>query len=88
MKRLTSLVSVGAVLAMVVCAGPAAAAGSNGGALNMLKDPTMGTVPMVNDENNPTASSSAYGSYGNAGMFCAVFVSNGITTPGGCNAHQ
>jgi hypothetical protein len=71
-------------------AGVAFAAGNsagNGGALNMLHDPTMGTVPMVQDEKN-FHGTSAYGSYGNAGMFCAVFITNDLSTPGACNGHQ
>lgn len=87
MKRLAALLGMATLLA-VAGGGPAAAAGSNGGALNMLNDPTMWTVPMVNNTKSPTAASSAYGSYGNAGMFCAVFVSNGTTSPGGCNGHE
>lgn len=80
MKRL-SVLGAGAVLALSLCAGPAAAAGNsaaNGGALNMLNDPTMATVPMVHNENGN----------GNAGMFCAVFITNDLASPGGCNASQ
>jgi hypothetical protein len=91
MKRLAALLGTGTLLALAVCTGPASAAGNsaaNGGAANMLADPTMLSVPMVNNENNPTASASAFGSYGNAGMFCAVFVTTNSASPGGCNGHQ
>jgi hypothetical protein len=78
MKRFAALLGAGTVLALAVCTGPAAAAGNSaarGGAMDMLHDPTMATVPMVNDQNGN----------GNVGMFCAVFITNGSVSPGGCN---
>jgi len=90
MKRLAAVLGTG-TLVLALGTGPAVAAGNsaaNGGALNMLNDQTMMTVPMVNNEKSPVAASSAFGSYGNAGMYCAVFITNGIDGPGGCNGHQ
>lgn len=82
MKRLITLAGAAALLA--VTAGSAAA---DGGALNMLNDRTMMTVPMVNNTLHANTSST-YGSYGNAGMFCAVFITSGSVLPGGCSGHE
>lgn len=73
MKRMLALVSALVVLGLPAFAGSAEASGPNEtpngrcGALNMLMDPTMLTVPMVHN--------TTHGSHGNDGMFHAVDVS-------------
>jgi len=73
MKRLILAIVSSAIL-MVAMAGAAVAApgptpGGYVGACNMLRDATMGTIPMVRN---------AHGN-GNAGMFHAVFVSGNVS---------
>lgn len=89
MKRVLML-AASVAAALVVGPGPVAAAGNsaaNGGALNMVNDPTMLTVPMVKNEQH-FGGTSEWGSYGNAGMYCAVFITNDYVQAGDCTAHE
>jgi hypothetical protein len=66
MKRLI-LATVSSAILMVAMAGAAVAGPSAVGACNMLRDATMGTIPMAHD------------AQGNAGMFHAVYVSGNVS---------
>jgi len=80
MKRICTLVAVAAVVVLAAFAGTAAADPGptpNGltGAANMVNShaaPGMGHAMSVNNPN------------GNAGMFCAVYITNGVAAPGSC----
>lgn len=77
MKRIAALLAATAVLAFAgaAAADPSPTPNGQTGAANMVNTnaaPGMGNA-MSNDNAN-----------GNAGMYCAVYITNGITAPGSC----
>ena len=84
MKRIMSLAAVVPTVTLVgavfATAGPADAATRttpNGyvGALNMIGTNALPGMANAMSVNNP---------HGNLGMYCAVYVTNGLTAPGSC----
>lgn len=78
MKRISTLVALAAVLA----AFPGAAAAVPGptpsgytGAANMVNEHAFTGMMNAMSVNNPN---------GNAGMWCAVYITNGVADPGSC----
>jgi hypothetical protein len=79
MRRMLVVISASAAIGIAACAGTASASngyGAGNGALNMLNDPTMFTVAMVNDTGNAGTNPN-----GNDGMFGAVCHSIGEFCP-------